>query len=107
MIGGHDFSSIDGGQVRAGDRWWLWQDQMMPASAASRLPAEVREALAAEYDSLRLWIFITSVDAKVVMVFCTALVPRALAPADLDRELRPATAVFDRMIKRMVLKTER
>jgi TonB family protein len=103
MIGGHDFSSIDGGQVRTGDRWWLWQDQLMPTTAALRLPPEVRDAMSAEFDSLRLWLFITDVDSKVVMVFCWALVPRGLAPADLERELRPATAVFDRMIKRMVL----
>ena len=103
VIGAHDFTPVGGGQARAFDRWWLWQDHMMPTSAATRLPAEVREALSAEFDSLRLWIFITSVDDKLVMVFCWALVPRGLAPADLERELRPATAVFDRLIKRMVL----
>lgn len=107
VIGAHDFTPVGGGQAKAGDRWWLWQDHVMPTSAATRLPPEVREAMRAEFDSLRLWIFITSVDAKAVMVFCWALTPRGLAPADLEKELRPATAVFDRMIKRMVLQNER
>jgi TonB family protein len=106
VIGAHDFMPVGGGQARAGDRWWLWQAHEMPTSAASRLPADFRDALSAEFDSLRLWIFVTSVDAKLVTVFCWALVPRGLAPADLDRELRSATAVFDRMIKRMVLQEE-
>ena len=107
VIGAHDFTPVGGGQARAGDRWWLWQDHEMPTSAASRLPADFRDALSAEFDSLRLWVFATSVDAKLVTVFCWALVPRGLAPADLERELRSATTVFDRMIKRMVLQNER
>jgi TonB family protein len=103
MIGGHDFSSIDGGQARTRDRWWLWQDQVMQTSQASRLAPDVRDAFSAEAEALRLWLFITFVDAKGITVFCTALVPHGLSPADLDRELRPAAAVFDRLIKRMVL----
>jgi hypothetical protein len=102
-IGAHDFSTIDSGQARVGDRWWLWQDHAMPASAASRLPPEVRAALTAQFDSLRLWTFITGVESNVVIVFCWALVPAGLTPGDLERDLRDATAVFDRMIKRMVL----
>ena len=107
VIGAHDFTPVGGGQAKAGDRWWLWQDHMMPATAATRLPPELRDAMTANFDRLRLWIFITTVDAKAVMVFCWALVPRGLAPADVERELRSATAVFDRMIKRMVLQNER
>jgi hypothetical protein len=103
VIGTHDFTPMGGGQARAFDRWWLWQDHMMPTSAASRLPPEARDAFSSEFDGLHLWLFITSVDAKTVQVFCWALVPRGLAPADLERELRSATAVFDRMIKRMSL----
>jgi TonB family protein len=102
-IGTHDFRSIGGGQAKGGDRWWLWQDQTLPASATSRLPPDVRDVLNAEFDGMRLWIFVTSVDVSLVTVFCWALLPRGLAPADLERELRPATAVFDRMIKQMVL----
>jgi len=106
VIGAHDFQSIGGGQALAAGRWWLWQDQFIPTTTAAsrlRLPPEIRDVFAAEVDSMHLWIFVTSVDTALVQVFCWALLPRGLTPADLDRELRPAAAVFDRMIKRMVL----
>jgi hypothetical protein len=104
VIGLHDFRGVGGGQALAGGRWWLWQDQIMPTGvAAPRLPAEVRDVLSAEIDSLRLWVFITDVNSNATMVFCWALVPRGLSEAEIEKDLRPATAVFARMIKRMVL----
>jgi TonB family protein len=103
VIGLHNFKAVGGGQALGGTRWWLWQDQQIPTSETSRLPPEVRDAMSAEFDGLRLWLFLTTVENQVVMVFCWALVPRGLSPADLEKDLRSATAVFDRVIKRMVL----
>jgi hypothetical protein len=105
VFASHSFRAMGGGQAFTGGRWWLWQDQMVPPSEVSRLPAEVRAASTAEFDSLRLWLFITGVESKGVIVFCWALVSRGLSEADVERELRPAAAVFDRMIKRMGLQT--
>ena len=89
------------GQVKIGDRLWLWHESRIPTfdATASALYQELLRR--APYRMARTWSFTTTPHRQLVRVYFAVLLPGEIGAADINARTTGAGAVFRGIVNSM------
>jgi TonB family protein len=90
------------GQGRLGDRWWVWFDLH-----SATLPSEIVQASQDSYAGVRIWVFVTSIEAQELSLFCHELLPRGLSEAETQEVIKQAGVELHALMKRISVRARR
>lgn len=102
----HGYVVEKAGQVRIGERLWLWHESRVPAFDASILPSFKDMLRDVPYGSARTWSFIATAQSRLVRVYCTVMYPRDVSDREIDLRTREAGAVFAAILRRFVFEPQ-
>ena len=90
------------GQVRIGDRLWIWHEQRIPTFDLS-MAKQYQEMLRLwPYASARTWSFVATSQSQLVRVYFTVLYPRDAPVSEIDLRTRQAGSVFAAILRHLV-----
>lgn len=89
------------GQVRIGDRLWLWHESTIPAFDAATVPGYKDRLNEVPYASARGWSFVATPGSQLVRVYFTVLFPKDASEAQIASRTAEAGAVFAEVLRRI------
>ena len=87
------------GQGRLGDRWWIWFD-----FHSSTLPAQIVQASQDAFNGVRIWVFVTTIEAQELSIFCHELLPRGMSDSDTEELIKQAGVELHALMKRVSIR---
>lgn len=87
------------GQGRLGDRWWIWFD-----FHSATLPAQIVQASQDAFSGVRIWVFVTTIEAQEVSIFCHELLPRGMSDSDTEDLIKQAGVELHALMKRVSIR---
>lgn len=94
------------GQVRIGERLWLWHESRIPAFDESILPSYKEMLQEVPYGSARTWSFVATPQLQLVRVYCTVVYPRDISDAEIDLRTREVGGVFAAILRRLAFEAQ-
>ena len=89
------------GQVRLGERLWVWWESAIPTFDLSTLGPYQEMLRGVPYRTGRSWSFAATPQQQTVRVYCTVLFPKDATSADIGRRTKEAGGVFAEIIRRL------
>lgn len=96
-----DLKVLQSGQVKAGDRLWLWLETAGPIPEPAGAPPELAAHMRLAHDGLRMWTFTTTAGGHFVSVTCTMMHAANTTDAAKQEEIRRVGPEFGAMLKRL------
>jgi TonB family protein len=89
------------GQVRAGDRMWIWFDMLASSENAARALPPPFNVLAQNIDGARVFSFSTTEGGQLVQIVCGVMMHRGATDEEKSLEIQTAGATCAEMLKRL------
>ena len=89
------------GQVKIGDRLWLWHESRIPTFDASTSALYQELLRRVPYRTARTWSFTTTPHSQLVRVYFAVLLPGETSAADINARTTSAGAAFRDIVRSM------